>query len=270
MKYKIGFIGAGNMAKAIIKGLLNASIVTENEILASASSQSSIDQIKASLQIQTTLDNTQIAKECEYVILAVKPYMVETILGEICESFSSDQVVISIAAGVTLDQLTNWTHQKLRIYRAMPNTPANVNAGMTSLCTDVSKADPSYAYVISLFEAIGKCEVIKESLIHAAIAIHGSSPAYVYMMIEAMGDAGVLLGLPRGQAYKMAAQSIYGAALMALETGLHPGVLKDQVTSPGGTTIEAVASLEKTGFRSDLIEAMVTCASKSVQMSAKK
>ena len=270
MKYKIGFIGAGNMAKAIIKGLLNASIVTESEILASASSQKSIDQIRDSLKIQTTLDNTEIARECEYVILAVKPYMIETILEEIREQLSSTQILISIAAGITLDQLTGWTNDKLRIYRAMPNTPANVNAGMTSLCTKVANDDPSYSYVISLFEAIGKCEVIKESLIHAAIAIHGSSPAYVYMMIEAMGDAGVLLGLPRDQAYKMAAQSIYGAALMSLESGLHPGVLKDQVTSPGGTTIEAVASLEKAGFRSDLIEAMVSCATKSIQMSSKK
>lgn len=270
MKYKIGFIGAGNMAKAIIKGLLNASIITENEILASASSQTSIDQIKASLKIQTTLDNTQIARECEYIVLAVKPYMVETILQEICEHLSSTQIIISIAAGITLDQLADWTNHKLRLYRAMPNTPTYVNAGMTSLCTNVPKEDVSYPYVISLFKAIGQCEVIKESLIHAAIAIHGSSPAYVYMMIEAMGDAGVLLGLPRDQAYKMAAQSIYGSALMSLETGLHPGVLKDQVTSPGGTTIEAVASLEKTGFRSDLIEAMVTCASKSIQMSTKK
>ncbi|MBF4693578.1 pyrroline-5-carboxylate reductase [Fusibacter ferrireducens] len=270
MKYKIGFIGAGNMAKAIIKGLLSASIVKEDEILASASSQNSIDQTKASLKIQTTLDNTQVARECEYVILAIKPYMVETILQEISDYLSPDQVVISIAAGITLDQLAEWTDHKVRLYRAMPNTPAHVNAGMTSLCTKISSEDPSYSYVISLFEAIGKCEVIKESLIHAAIAIHGSSPAYVYMMLEAMGDAGVLLGLPRDQAYKMAAQSLYGAALMSLETGLHPGVLKDQVTSPGGTTIEAVASLEKSGFRSDLIEAMVSCASKSIQMSTKK
>ena len=270
MKFKIGFIGAGNMAKAIIKGLLNASILKENEIIASASSQKSIDQIESTLKINTTLDNTFIAKECEYIILAVKPYMVSTVLSEITPHLSSSQILVSIAAGITLDQLETWSDHKVKIYRAMPNTPANVNEGMTSICTRVEKTDPSYPYVVSLFEAIGKCEVIKESLIHAAIAVHGSSPAYVFMMLEAMGDAGVLLGLQRDQAYKMAAQSILGAAKMALETGLHPGVLKDQVTSPGGTTIEAVASLEKTGFSSDLIEAMLKCADKSVQMSEKK
>ncbi len=270
MKFKIGFVGAGNMAKAIIKGLLNASMVKETEIIASASSQRSIDQINSTFNIHTTLDNTEIAKESEYIILAVKPYMISSVLSEITPHLNSNQIIVSIAAGITLDQLEHWTEHKVRVYRAMPNTPANVNEGMTSICTNVDKNDISFPIVVSFFESIGKCEIIKESLIHAAIAVHGSSPAYVFMMIEAMGDAGVLLGLTRDQAYKMAAQSILGAAKMALETGLHPGVLKDQVTSPGGTTIEAVASLEKTGFRSDLIEAMVKCASKSVQMSESK
>ncbi len=267
MTYKLGVIGAGNMAKAIVKGIIASGIISATDIIASARSQSTLDLVSSSLGIDTTLDNQKVVRESSYILLAVKPYMIESVLKDVITCLSGEQTLISIAAGVTLEQLESMTGGSIKLYRAMPNTPATVNEGMTSLCTTLSQSLSSSKFVYEIFSSIGKCEWISEAHIHAAIAVHGSSPAYAYMMIEAMGDAGVLLGLSREQSYRMAAQSLLGAAKMVLESDLHPGALKDQVTSPGGTTIEAVAALEKGGFRSSLIEAMKHCAEKSIEMS---
>lgn len=266
MKYKIGFIGSGNMASAIIKGILNSSLISSNEIIASASTQLTRDNISHLFGIETTADNTYIAENCEYVVLSVKPHIITPVLLEIKDFLNLNQTIISIAAGISLSYIQDYIPTGVKLFRAMPNTPAQVNAGMTTVYTDVSSDNSSYKFVKEMFESIGLCEFLDERLIHAAIAIHGSSPAYAYIMLEAMADAGVALGLPRQAAYTMAAQSILGAAQTLLATNLHPGVLKDQVTSPGGTTIEAVAALEKNGFRSSIIEAMTACANKSMKM----
>lgn len=267
MSHSIGFIGGGNMAGAIVKGLVKGEIYRPNEIIVSVLREESLKRIETKLGVEATLINSEVAEKSKIVVLAVKPHFIVHVLKEIAPVLTEDHLVISIAAGITLNQMKPYTG-KAKLFRAMPNTPAAVNAAMTSICSEIPMSDPITQTVQSIFSAIGKVEFISEAQIHAAIAVHGSSPAYAYMMMEAMGDAGVLLGLPRDQAYRMAAQSLYGAALMLLESGIHPGALKDQVTSPGGTTIVAVASLEEQGFRNAIIDAMRKCAEKSKEMSS--
>ena len=165
-------------------------------------------------------------------------------------------LVLSIAAGVTLDQLARALGHDRKIVRAMPNTPSLVNAGMTSVTPNALVTPEDVADVLNIFRCFGEAEVIAESMIHPVVGVSGSAPAYVFMFLEAMADAAVLGGMPRAQAYKFAAQAVMGSAKMVLETGKHPGELKDMVCSPGGTTIEAVRVLEERGFRSAVVESM--------------
>lgn len=181
------------------------------------------------------------------------------VLSEITSSLNKDSLVVSIAAGVTLDQLARALGHDRKIIRAMPNTPALVNAGMTSVTPNALVTPEDTADVLNIFRCFGEAEVIAEPMIHPVVGVSGSSPAYVFMFIEAMADAAVLGGMPRAQAYKFAAQAVMGSAKMVLETGEHPGALKDMVCSPGGTTIEAVRVLEEKGFRAAVIEAMTKC-----------
>ncbi len=265
MTYKVGFIGGGNMAGALISGIISKGLFHKDEIIASAASEKTVRALNQKYEIASTLSNIDVVQNSDIVILAVKPYMIFKVIHEIIPFLAQDQVVISIASGITLEKLSKAMPQQ-KVYRAMPNTPAAVNLGMTSLCTRLSELEPSRKSVTEIFDAIGKTAWIDESLMHAAIAVHGSSPAYAYIMIEAMADAAVLEGMPRDKAYLMAAQALLGAAQMVLTTGLHPGVLKDQVTSPGGNTITAIAVLEQDGFRSSIIRAMKAAADKSREM----
>jgi len=265
MKHKIGFIGGGNMASAIIHGLISNSVIQPQEIIASAATEKSVNRLIKQFSVHATTLNSDVIQTSETIILAVKPYMVFKVIEEIKPYLSDGQTIISIASGIKLDKLiAHMPNQK--IIRAMPNTPASVNLGMTSLCTKLELTDPSREIAATIFNAVGKTAWIDESLMHAAIAVHGSSPAYAFIMIEAMADAAVLEGMPRDKAYLMAAQSLLGAAQMVLTTGLHPGQLKDQVTSPGGNTIAAIAVLEQDGFRSSIIRAMKAAADKSREM----
>lgn len=265
MSTTIGFIGGGNMASALINGILTQSLYDNRQIIASVTTEKSLLRLENRFGIQTTLHNLEVVDFADLIILAVKPYKLMAVLEEIQPHLTPNHVLVSIASGVTLKKIESVVpHNK--IYRVMPNTPAAVNLGMTSICTHLPQDDLSRQTIADVFSAIGKIAWIDESLMHAAIAVHGSSPAYAYMMIEAMADAAVLEGLPRDMAYMMAAQSLLGAAEMVLSTGLHPGALKDQVTSPGGNTIAAIAVLEETGFRSSIIKAMQAAAEKSREM----
>lgn len=267
MKYQIGFIGSGNMAIAMLKGLLNSNLVPSQEILMSNPSQIKVDQFVKDYQINGTTSNQEVANSCKIVILAVKPYLYLDIIDEIKTSIQVDTIIVSIAAGITIKAIEEQFEQSIKLVRTMPNTPAQVCEGMSAIIPNANIDESELNQVIAIFNSIGKCEVVSESLIDSVIAVSGSSPAYVYMMIEAMADAAVLQGMSRNLAYQFAAQAVLGAAKMVVETGLHPGVLKDQVCSPGGTTIEAVSKLEETGFRSSIMSAMATCADKSRQMS---
>ncbi len=265
MAKTIGFIGGGNMASALIGGLISKERYAPQNIMASAATEKTVKKLIANFGIHATTSNADIVKNCDTIVLAVKPYMVFKVIEEIHPFLKKDQLILSIASGVKLEKLMAAMNDQ-KVYRAMPNTPATVNLGMTSICTKLPESDPSRETVSGIFDAIGRYAWIDESLMHAAIAVHGSSPAYAFIMMEAMADAAVLEGMPRDKAYVMAAQSLLGAAQMVLTSGCHPAVLKDQVTSPGGNTIMAIAALEAGGFRSSIIQAMRAAADKSREM----
>lgn len=266
MNKTIGFIGCGNMAKAMIGGLVIFNIINEDNIIASARTKETLEKVRNEYKIRTTLDNKTVAREADYLIIAVKPYMHEDVLKEINKEINKNSTVITIAAGISIGYMKRLLGEDIKIVKAMPNTPAMVGEGVTALAFDIGIEEASKLEIENIFNSFGRTEILDESLIDGFTALCGSSPAYVYMMIEAMADGGVLQGIPRNQAYTMAAQAVLGSAKMVLETGLHPGELKDNVCSPKGTTIEAVAKLEEKGFRSAIIEAMRVCAEKSRQL----
>lgn len=263
----IGFIGAGNMGSAMIGGILNTSLATTSQIIASAHSQATLDALHAKYAIETTRSNETVAERSEILFLAVKPNKFDEVIPQIASHIKPDCIIVSIAAGKTIASIEKSFDRPIRLVRAMPNTPALVGEAMSALCPNQLVTAADLANVQALFNAFGKSEIVSEDLIDAVVGVSGSSPAYVYLFIEAMADAAVADGMPRAQAYKFAAQSVYGAAKMVLETGEHPGVLKDAVCSPGGTTIEAVAALEKGGMRNAIISAQRACTAKSRAMS---
>lgn len=263
MNKTIGFIGCGNMAKAMIGGLIKSNLVPLNNIVASAKSKETLEKVEKEFNIRTALDNKKVAEEADYLILAVKPYMYENILKEIKNSIKKDAVIISIAVGITIDTMRLYIEKDNLIVRTMPNTPSLVGEGISALSFDREIKKNLLDEILSIFHCFGKAEILDESLMNGFSAVCGSSPAFVYMMIEAMADAAVIEGIPRKQAYSMVSQAVLGSAKMVLETGAHPGELKDNVCSPRGTTIEGVAKLEELGFRSSIIEAIRATSNKS-------
>ena len=253
---KLGFIGTGNMAGAIMGGIIRNEIFKPEEIIGADISKESRSKVQSAYGINVTEDNKKAASESEVLVLSVKPqYYAETIK-EIKDCVREDQLIITIAPGKTLKWLEEQFEKKVKIVRAMPNTPALVGEGMTAACANDAVTEEEKEYALKILRSFGKVE----------IAVSGSAPAYVFMFIEAMADAAVSEGMPRKQAYEFAAQAVYGSAKMVLDTGKHPGELKDMVCSPAGTTIEAVRVLEEKGLRSAVIEAMKVCADKSRKM----
>lgn len=262
---RLGFIGAGNMAQAMIGGVLESGILQRDEIIASAATQKTVEKVQKEYGIYATLDNKEIAK-ADIIFLAVKPIYCEQVIKEIKDVVSGQQVIVSIAAGKSMAWLEGQFGGQKKIIRTMPNTPALVCEGITAVCPNGNISNEELKSVCNLLESFGKAEVIPESMMDAVIAVSGSSPAYVFLFIEAMADAAVAEGMPRAQAYQFAAQSVLGSAKMVLETGKHPGELKDMVCSPAGTTIEAVRVLEQEGFRGSVMSCMRACADKSRNM----
>lgn len=256
---KIGFIGMGNMGSAILKGLLEHG-VEPDELLFTDADKARREKIAGETRVRAVPSNKACAAAVPYLVLAVKPQYYQEVLDEIKPVLRQGQVVISIAPGKTAGYLKKELGQDKRIVRAMPNTPALLGEGMTGVCYDPAEFSHDEKELIGrFFESFGRMEVVEEKLMDAVVCVSGSSPAYVYMMIEAMADSGVKYGLPRSQAYRMAAQAVLGSAKMVLETGKHPGELKDMVCSPGGTTIAAVEALEEWGFRNALMKAADAC-----------
>ena len=260
---KIGFIGAGNMAKAMMGGILDHGIFTKEQVIASDASEATLLAVKEELGINVTTDNKEVAEKAEVVVLAIKPQYYETVIKEIKDIVDENKIIITIAPGQTLERLGQTFEKSIKIIRTMPNTPALVGEGITAVCYNAQVTDEELEYVCGILRGFGKVEVISENLMDVVVSVSGSSPAYVFMFIEAMADAAVADGMPRKQAYEFAAQAVLGSAKMVLETGKHPGELKDMVCSPGGTTIEAVRVLEEKGFRSSVIEAMKACTRKA-------
>ena len=270
MKEKvIGFIGAGNMGSAMIGGICHSGLVSPSNMIVSAHSAATTEKIHADYGVRTTLSNEEVAATSDILFLAIKPYQFANVLPAIASSLKKDCIVVSVAAGQSIASIESLLGSEVKLVRAMPNTPALVGESMSALCCNDNVTEDELALIKQLFECFGKAEVVTEGMMDAVIGVAGSSPAYVYMFIEAMADAAVADGMPRTMAYKFAAQSVLGAAKMVLETGRHPGELKDAVCSPGGTTIEAVASLEAGGFRDTVITAQRACVQKSKDMTKK-
>lgn len=260
---KIGFIGCGNMATAIMKGIIRKQIIDVENIIASAKTKATLDRVQKELGVKVSTDNLEVTENSDILVLAVKPQYYPEVIAQIKDVVRKEQIVISIAPGKTLDWLQEQFGGGVRLVRTMPNTPALVGEGMTGACRNEYVTDEDYATVLQILGSFGEVETIPENLMDVCVSVSGSSPAYIYILIEAMADGAVADGMPRAQAYKFAAQSVLGSAKMVLETGKHPGELKDQVCSPGGTTIEAVRVLEEKGFRSSVIEAMEACVRKA-------
>ncbi len=263
---KIGFLGAGKMATALAKGFVRAEIVFPREICAADPIAAAQEHFNAETGATVVASNSDAAKFADVLILATKPDQVATALAEISGAFTKDHLLISIAAGVPLAKLEAGLQTGARVIRVMPNTPALVGAGASgfALGKNASAADAELAK--KLLSAVGIAFQVKENLLDAVTGLSGSGPAYVYQFIEALSDGGVASGLPRDIATKLAAQTVLGGAKMVLETGQHPGTLKDQVTSPGGTTIEGLHELEKGKLRATVISAVRAATEKSKKL----
>ena len=258
-KMKLGFIGTGNMASAIMGGIIKNNVIPAEEIIGADLFAPGRERVQKEYGINVTADNKEVAQKAETIILSVKPQFYESVIADIKDVVTDKQIIITIAPGKTLAWLAEQFGKDVKIVRTMPNTPAMVGEGMTAVCPNEHLTEDEIAYVKSLLESFSRAEIVPERLMDVVTAVSGSSPAYVFMLIEAMADAAVSGGMPRKQAYQFAAQAVLGSAKMVLDTGKHPGELKDMVCSPAGTTIEAVRTLEELGFRSSIIEAMKVC-----------
>lgn len=263
---KLGVIGAGNMAKAMVQGMIAQGIYSPGEILLSRRDEDALNSLKQELGVEITTENIQVAKQAEILLLAVKPQMMEAVIEEIKETVNSHQLIITIAAGKSMTWYEECFGKEIKLIRAMPNTPAMVGEGCSAYCVGklVTKEEEAKAKVI--FDSYGTSFLLAESMMDNFGALAGSGPAFVFMFLEAMADGAVLNGMPRQMAYEIAAQTLLGSAKLAKETGKHPGELKDMVCSPGGTTICGIRTLEEKGMRAALINALNSCVEKSQKL----
>ncbi len=261
-------IGAGNMGRAIIGGLLNGHEMEAGSIRATRRTQSLLDSLAEQFPgLMTTTDNVEAVRGATVVVLAVKPQGVWSVVDEIKDALGSDTLVLTTLAGITTASLEEAFGGVRAVVRTMPNTPALVDAGATALAAGRFATPDHMALARRVFEAVGTVEIVPEGLMDAVTGLSGSGPAYIYMVIEALTDGGVKQGIPRPIAHRLAAQTVFGAAKLVLETGKHPAILRDEVTTPGGTAIAAVADLESHGLRTMLINAVAVATARSEELS---
>lgn len=260
---KLGFIGLGNMATAIIGGILNKGLVSAQDIIGSDKFPASCEKAAKEFGIEAVADNKKVAAEADVLFFAVKPIFLPEVMAEIKDVLRAETVIISIVAGKSISFMEEGLGGTRKIVRCMPNTPALVGEGCTGACANANVTKEEMEQALALLGSFGIAQEVPERLMDAVVGVSGSAPAYVFLFIEAMADAAVAAGMPRAQAYTFAAQTVLGSAKMVLETGRHPGDLKDMVCSPGGTTIEAIKVLERKGLRSAVIDAMDACIEKS-------
>lgn len=264
---RIGIIGCGNMGGALVKGIIKSGQVDAQSILVLDQEHKKAEALSKKYGVIARVRLNDILKFADYIILAVKPDIVSEVLKKMEKDELKDVTIISIAAGVTIESIEKVLDCECKVARVMPNTPALISEGMSAVCFNKNINDKEMKAIKKIFECIGKVVEIQEKHMNAVTALSGSGPAYVFMFIEAMADAGVRMGLKRDAAYQLAAQTVSGSAKMILETGKHPGELKDMVCSPAGTTIEAVYQLEKRGFRGTVMKAIGEAFEKAEEMS---
>lgn len=263
---KLVVIGAGAMGAAFTKGVLAAGLFDASQVTLVDLDASKLDQLASNYGVRTSQDAKSSVKDADVVLIAVKPGIVEPVLKGISQSLSDNQLVISIAAGVKLGSIEKNLPPTIGAIRAMPNTPCRIGAGAIGFSRGASVKDEQVEIAKRIFDAVGLSYEVPETLLDAVTGLSGSGPAYVFMMIEALSDAGVRVGIPRDISLKLSAQTVYGAAKIVLEENEHPARLKDQVTSPGGTTIAGIDALEQAGLRSALIEAVKAATKRSKEL----
>jgi pyrroline-5-carboxylate reductase len=264
--HSIGFIGAGNMAEAMIGGLVRGNHVPPNKIVASDPRKERLDELQKQFGIDVTTVNREIVQRSGLVVLSIKPQIMDKVLREIGEHMKPGTLVVSIAAGVDTEMIEAAVADGVRVVRAMPNTPALVGAGATAIAAGKHASETDLATAKALFDAVGITVELDESHLDAVTGLSGSGPAYIFLILEALADAGVKVGLSRRNAQRLAAQTVMGSAKMLLETDEHPGRLKDMVTSPGGTAIAGLHTLEEGGLRTTLINAVETATKRAREL----
>ncbi len=273
MKKTLGFVGGGNMAAALVKGLLHSKVVPPQSIIVSDVKTERLDMLRDKHGVRTTTDNHELVRDADVVVLSVKPQVIDKVLGAIGKDIRPSQLIISVAAGVPVSAMEGRLPDGARVVRTMPNTPATVDAGATAIAPGTHATEEDLEVARQLFAAVGRVVTLDESLLDAVTGLSGSGPAYVMLMIEALADGGVKVGLHRDTALLLAAQTVFGSAKLLLETGEHPGRLKDMVTSPGGTAIAGLHTLESGGLRRTLIDAVEAATNRAAalgeQMAAK-
>lgn len=252
-KMKVGFLGAGNMGGAILRGYLSSGKAKKEEVFVCGRSREKLKNLCTSLGVNPCENILDLVDKSDVILLGVKPNMFPEIMPKIAEMYTNDKILVSMAAGVTIESIEGYVGNNAKIIRIMPNTPAMVNEAMTSVSRNSNVSNEEFKQVFEIFESIGKAEEVDEELIHCVIGVSGSSPAYTYMYIDALVESAVQNGMDKEKAIVFAAQSVLGAAKMVLETGIDPKQLRVNVCSPGGTTIEAVNMLQEKGF-SELIQ----------------
>ncbi|RKS87454.1 pyrroline-5-carboxylate reductase [Orbus hercynius] len=270
MEQQIGFIGLGNMGSAILQGILANKTVAPSQLYVYDINQEVVDSMRQQYAIHAMETAKEVAREADIVFIAVKPNNINEVLTEIQKALKKSTVVVSIAAGITLKAIEAVIGYEQKVIRVMPNTPALVNSAMCSITPNTEVSAEELDIVQTVLNYIGLTEVLPEYQVHAATGVGGSAPAFVFMFIEALADAAVKGGMTRKQAYKFAAQTVMGSAKLMLETGKHPGALKDMVCSPGGTTIEGVQVLEEKAFRAAVMDAVEACINRSKVLSGEK
>jgi pyrroline-5-carboxylate reductase len=253
---RVGFLGGGNMGEALIKGLIAASVVPADLMIASEPRSDRLAELTRRYGVRGAASNVELVREADVVVLAVKPQIMMPVLAEISSSLAKRHLVISIAAGVSTSTIRAGANKGLRLIRVMPNAPALVLQGVTAIAKATGLEDGDLETAQEIFGAVGKVVVLEEDLMDAVTGLSGSGPAYVAVVIESLADGGVKMGLDRVTAMTLATQTVLGAVTLLLETGVHPGSLKDMVSSPGGTTIAGIAALEEGGIRTTLIKAV--------------
>ncbi len=264
--HTIGFIGAGNMAEALIRGLVRGGHIAANRVAASAPRKERLDELEREYGIDVTTSNREVVQRCGLVVLSVKPQILDKVVREVGDHIKPDTLIVSIAAGVDTGALEETLPDGMHVVRAMPNTPALVGAGATAISAGKHASEADMAVARALFDAVGITVELDESHLDAVTGLSGSGPAYIFLILEALADAGVKVGLSRRNAQRLAAQTVMGSAKLLLETDEHPGRLKDMVTSPGGTAIAGLHTLEEGGLRTTLINAVETATKRAREL----
>jgi pyrroline-5-carboxylate reductase len=265
----IGFLGAGNMAEAMIRGLVRGGHVPADRIVASAPRRERLDQLASAYGIAVTSSNSDLARRADVLVLSVKPQILPKVLREVSGEIRHHTLVISIAAGIDTASIEELLPGDMRVVRSMPNTPALVGAAATAISAGKTANDEDMALARFVFDAVGMTVVLDESQLDAVTGLSGSGPAYIFLILEALADAGVKVGLSRRNAQQLAAQTVMGSAKLLLETDEHPGKLKDMVTSPGGTAIAGLHTLEEGGLRTTLMNAVESATKRARELGQK-